>query len=109
MKQQKARAKSCAQACSILVGCWLAFCCGLCFGRRRCRVLCDCGVQHGVELGDIVDLDKAFMGHDEDGGGFGEADAFAEGLIRVYLSGEETVLGRRQMASRGHEIESTSA
>ena len=64
-------------------GLWLACC--------RCRVLCDCVVQHGIELGDIVDLDKALVGDDEDGRGLGKADTLAEGLVGVHLGGEETV------------------
>jgi hypothetical protein len=64
---------------------------GLWFGGGRCGIFCDCGVEHGVELSDIIDFDEALVGDDEDGRGLGETDALAQGLIGVYLGGEETV------------------
>jgi hypothetical protein len=51
----------------------------------------DGGLDDMIEKGDVLDLDPVFLRDDEDGGGFLEADAFAESVVGVDLSSEEAV------------------
>ena len=44
-----------------------------------------------VELVDVCDLDPIFLGDDKDGGGLGEADSFAEGVVGLDFCGEESI------------------
>jgi hypothetical protein len=66
-------------------------CGGLWFDGSGRWIFGDCGVEHGVELGDVADLGISLLGDDEDGRGLGEADALAQSLVGMYLGGEEAV------------------
>jgi hypothetical protein len=61
---------------------------GICGGRRGSE-LGHCGVDGGVKLVDVGDLNPILLGDDEDGGGLGEADAFAEGVVGLDFGSEE--------------------
>lgn len=46
------------------------------------------GVNGGVELVDIGDLDPVVLSDDPDGGGLGDADALTEGVVCLDFGGE---------------------